>query len=95
MSFGENPPPPGELIRSEIIEESGLTVSTAAQILKVRRAPLSDLLIGKAALSAYMVLRLKNAFGVDMDHLLRMQVAYNVAQTRSRKDIDVKRYAPA
>ena len=91
----KNPPPPGELIRSEIIEKSGLTVSTAAQILKVRRAPLSDLLIGKAALSAYMVLRLKKAFGVDMDHLLRMQVAYNVAQTRSRKDIDVKRYAPA
>ena len=75
----KNPPHPGELIHAEIIEESGLTISTAAQILKVRRAPLSDLLNGKAALSADMAWRLEKAFGVDMDHLLRMQVAYDVA----------------
>ena len=90
----KNPPPPGELIRTEISEASGLTVSTAAQILKVRRATLSDLLNGKAALSGDMALRVEKAFGVDMDHLLRMQVAYDVAKTRSRKDIDVKRYVP-
>ena len=91
----KNPPHPGELIRTEIIEASGLTVCTAAQILKVRRATLSDLLNGKAGLSADMALRLEKAFGVDMDHLLRTQVGYDVAQTRRRKDIDVKRYVPA
>jgi len=30
-----------------------------------------------------------------MDHLLRMQVAYDVAQSRRRRDIDVKHYEPA
>jgi hypothetical protein len=45
----KNPPHPGDLIRTEIIEALGLTVSRAAEILKVRRATLSDLLSGKSA----------------------------------------------
>jgi antitoxin HigA-1 len=91
----KTPPHPGDLIRTEIIEALGLTVSAAAKILKVRRPTLSDLLNGKAALSPDMALRLEKAFRVDMDHLLRMQIAHDVAQTRRRKDIDVKRYVPA
>ena len=91
----KNPPHPGELIRTEIIDALGLNVSQAAEVLKVRRATLSDLLNAKAALSPDMALRIEKAFGTDMDHLLRMQVAYDVAQSRRRKDIDVKRYEPA
>lgn len=91
----KDPPHPGELIRTEIIEALGLNVSRAAEILKVRRATLSDLLNGKAALSPDMALRIEKAFGTDMDHLLRMQVACDVAQSRRRKDIDVTRYEPA
>jgi antitoxin HigA-1 len=92
----KNPPHPGELIRTEIIEALGLNVSKAAQILKVRRATLSDLLNGKAALTPEMALRLERAFGPDMNHLLRMQLAYDVAETRRHsRGIDVKRYVPA
>ena len=91
----KNPPHPGKLIRTEVIEALGLNVSQAAEVLKVRRATLSDLLNAKAALSPDMALRIEKAFGTDMDHLLRMQVAYDVAQSRRRKDIDVKRYEPA
>jgi len=92
----KNPPHPGDLIRTEIIEALGLTVSKAAEILKVRRATLSDLLHGKAALTPEMALRIEKAFGPDMDHLLRMQLAYDVAKTRQRaKRIAVKQYVPA
>lgn len=92
----KNPPHPGDLIRTEIIEALGLNVSKAAAILKVRRATLSDLLHGKAALTPEMALRIEKAFGPDMDHLLRMQLAYDVMQTRRHsKDIDVKRYVQA
>lgn len=92
----KNPPHPGELIRSEIIDPLGLSVSKAATILNVRRATLSDLLTGKSDLSPEMALRLEKAFGPDMDHLLRMQLAYDVATTRRRSsEISVKRYAPA
>lgn len=92
----KNPPHPGELIRTEIIEALGLNVSKAAEILRVRRATLSDLLQGKAALTPEMALRIEKAFGPDMDHLLRMQLAYDVARTRQRaRGIAIKRYVPA
>jgi len=92
----KNPPHPGDLIRTEVIEALGLNVSKAAEILKVRRATLSDLLHGKAALTPEMALRIEKAFGPDMNHLLRMQFAYDVAQMRQHSiDIVVKRYVPA
>jgi addiction module HigA family antidote len=92
----KNPPHPGDLIRTEIIEALGLTVSKASEILRVRRATLSDLLHGKAALTPEMALRIEKAFGPDMDHLLRMQLAYDVAKTREHsRDIAVKQYVPA
>ena len=89
----KNPPHPGDLIRTEVIEALDLTVSEAADLLKVRRATLSDLLNGKSALSPEMALRIEKAFGPKMDHLLKMQLAYDVAITRNRADqIDVDRY---
>ena len=92
----KNPPHPGDLIRTEIVEALGLTVSRAAEILKVRRATLSDLLRGKASLTPEMALRIEKAFGPDMNHLLRMQLAYDVAEMRQHgRRIGVKRYVPA
>ncbi len=92
----KNPPHPGDLIKTEIIEPLGLSVLKAASILNVRRATLSDLLHGKASLTPEMALRIEKAFGPDMDHLLRMQLAYDIAQARKHsKQIAVKRYVPA
>jgi antitoxin HigA-1 len=70
---GMRPASPGEFIREEILEELGLSVARAAEILGVRRATLSDLVNGHATLSPGMALRIEKAFGVDMDMLLRMQ----------------------
>ena len=92
----KKPPHPGDLIRTEIIEALDLSVSKASDILKVRRATLSDLLHGKCALTPEMALRIEKAFGPDMDHLLRMQLAYDVSNIREHeRNIAVKRYAPA
>ena len=92
----KNPPHPGDLIRTAIVEALGLSISKAADILKVRRATLSDLLHGKASLTPEMALRIERAFGPDMNHLLSMQLAYDVAKTRKRaNEIDVNRYVPA
>jgi len=92
----KNPPHPGDLIKTEVIGALGLNVSKAAEILKVRRATLSDLLHGKAALTPDMALRIEKAFGPEMDHLLRMQLAYDVAKARQRaRGISIKRYVPA
>ena len=90
------PPHPGAFIREEILDELGLSVSEAAKVLDVRRATLSDLINGNAALSAEMALRIEKAFGPKMDHLMRMQLAFDLARQREReKTLKVKRYEPA
>ncbi len=89
----KNPPHPGDLIRTEILDPLGLNLSKASEVLKVRRATLSDLLHGKAALTPEMALRIEKAFGPDMNHLFRMQLAYDVAKTKAQsRNIDVRRY---
>ena len=64
--------------------------------MKVRPATLSDLLSGKAGLTPETALRIEKAFGPDMDHLLRMQLSYDVARTRKQvSNIAIKRYVLA
>ncbi len=88
----KNPPHPGNFIRTEIIDPAGLSVTAAAAALQVSRPALSSLLNGKADLSGHMALRIEKAFGVKMDTLMRMQSAYDIAQTRKReKEIHVRR----
>jgi addiction module HigA family antidote len=92
----KNPPHPGDFIHTEIIEPAGLTVTAAAAALKVSRPALSSLLNSKAALSGDMALRIEKAFGVKMETLMRMQSAYEIAQTRKReKLIKVERITQA
>jgi len=89
----KSPPHVGQVIWNGILMPLGLSVTKAAEALGVRRATLSDLVNGKAALTAEMALRIHKAFGPDVDHLLRMQVTYDTAQIRKRaKTIKVKRY---
>ena len=89
----KKPPHPGELIREDVISALGLTVTRAAEVLGVRRATLSDVTRGRAAVSSEMALRLEKAFGVSMDLLLKMQSGYDAAQARLRSNqIKVKRY---
>ena len=95
VRVGMKPPHPGEFIRTEILDELELSVSRAAEILGVRRATLSDLIHGHAALSPEMALRIEKAFDVKMDMLLRMQAWYDSYTMREKKDeINVQRYEP-
>ena len=95
INVNMTPSHPGDFIRAEVIDELGLNVTRAARILGVRRATLSALLNGNAALSAEMALRIEKAFEVSMDLLLRMQAWYDASQMRARADeIDVQRYEP-
>lgn len=94
--IGMRPPHPGQFIQQEILDELGLSLTRAAEVLDVRRATLSDLVNGKAALSPEMALRVEKAFGVSMDTLLRLQAWHDAHAMRQRADeIDVKRYEPA
>lgn len=86
--------PPGEWLRTEIVEPHGLSVSEVARKLNVTRQAMSNLLNGHAGLSAEMAIRFEKAFGIRADTMLRMQSAHDLAQARARQDdIKVERVA--
>jgi addiction module HigA family antidote len=92
----KNPPHPGEIIHQDVIKPLRLSVTAAARILGVSRPALSAMLNGRAALSPDMAIRIEKAFGPRMDHLLRMQCAFDIAQAKRRADhIQVAPYQPA
>lgn len=77
---------PGEWLRAELVEPSGLKITQAAEKLHVTRQAMSNLLNGHQGLSAEMAIRFEKAFGVLADTLMRMQAAYELAQARERED---------
>ena len=88
-----NPPHPGEVIRAEIIEAIGLTVTDAAKALGVSRQALSGLLNAKVDLTGDMALRIEKAFGPKMETLMGMQSAFDIFRARQRAGkIIVRRY---
>ena len=89
-----NPSHPGEIVRWECLEPLGLTVTRAAQGLGVTRQALSNLVNGRAGVSVEMAHRLSQAFGSTPETWLRMQMAYDLWQSRERaNEIEVERFA--
>jgi len=90
MNHQHNPPHPGEIIRELCLEPLGLTVTDAARALGVSRKALSELLNGKAGISAEMAVRLSIAFRTTSESWLMQQAVYDLSQTVG-KTLKVKR----
>ncbi|HSX88429.1 MAG TPA: HigA family addiction module antitoxin, partial [Pseudomonas sp.] len=89
-----SPEHPGPYIRREVLPPE-MTVKKAAEILGVGRPALSNLLNGKAALSAEMALRIEKAFGASSKELQALQTQYDQGVMRSsEKAIAVRAYVP-
>ena len=86
MSAMKNPPHPGETVRSECIEATGLTVTEAARQLRCSRPTLSRVLNGRAAISPEMALAFERQGWSTADFWMRRQAAYDLAQARRRAD---------
>ena len=94
ISIGMKPAHPGQFIKTEILDELGLSVSRAAEALGVRRSTLSDLVNEKASLSPEMAVRIELAFNVKADMLSQMQAWYDIEEVRSRaSELNVHPYA--
>ena len=92
----KNPVHPGCIVKEDCLAELGLSVTEAAKHLGIGRAALSALVNERASVSIEMAYRLSKAFGSTPDHWMRMQLAYDLAQSRSLKTkIDVDRIAAA
>jgi addiction module HigA family antidote len=87
----KDPAHPGEIVREVCLAEAKLSVSEAAHRLGVGRQALSSLINGRSGVSIDMAYRLSKAFGSTPEHWLRMQLAYDLAQSRGlERSIKVK-----
>jgi antitoxin HigA-1 len=77
---------PGPWLKRNVIDHYGMTVTAAADRLKVTRQAMSNLLNGNAGLSAEMAIRFEKAFGLKADTLMRMQAAHELAEARAHED---------
>ena len=87
-----NPPHPGIVVLQECIEPLGLTITNAAEALKVSRNTLSELVNGKRGISPEMAVRLSKVFGGTEEGWLVQQAQYDLAHVR-RERLQLKRLA--
>ena len=83
-----NPPHPGEIIKELCIEPLGLTVTDAAKSLGVTRKTFSALLNSRSGISSEMALRLSKVFGRSPEGWLKLQLQYDLWQTKQRVDLN-------
>ncbi len=89
-----NPAHPGEIIREDCLTPLGLSVTAAAKGLGVSRQSLSELLNGRAGVSAEMAIRLEKAGWSTAEAWLRMQVQFDLWHARQRSaNIMMERFA--
>src|SRR4051794_17756432 len=79
------PPHPGTAVGEALLLRR-ITVLEAAELLRVSRPALSNVINGNTDLTALMARRLEKVFGLDLDDLMAMQAAVNLAKARALSD---------
>ena len=94
MTRMHNPPHPGGTLREDVLPALGLTVTDAAEQLRVTRAALSRILNGHAAISPELALRIEGWLGVEnggrADIWLAQQAAYDLWRARKSGTAKIK-----
>jgi addiction module HigA family antidote len=86
---------PGEILREEVINANELTVTTAADLLKVTRTTLSNILNGKSDISPEMCYRISAVFGGTPDIWANLQTKYNLRVIADRAEkLNLRPYHP-
>lgn len=67
------PTHPGEMLREEFMPDFGISVAKLAELLKVSRQTVNELVRERRAVSADMALRLARVFGTTPQYWMNMQ----------------------
>lgn len=79
---------PGEILREDVINANGLTVTEAAKLLGVTRTTISNVLNQKSDISPEMCFRIAAVFGGTPEIWANLQTKYNLASVADK----VKKY---
>ena len=86
-------PHPGEILRENVIEALGLSVTEAASRLAMSRVALSRVLNGKAGISPDLAVRLEQAGASTARAWLAMQANYDLWQAQQHEQPPVRSLA--
>lgn len=95
MNRMHNPPHPGEILKTDVLPELGMSVTAAAEHLGMSRVALSRVLNGRAAVSADLALRLSDWLPPSAESWLRMQAAHDLWRASRKRRPKVKRAVAA
>lgn len=72
-----NPAHPGEILRDLCLEPLGVTITQAADTLRVTRKHVSSIVNGRAPISPEMAVRLAAVFATEPDLWINLQAQYD------------------
>ena len=78
---------PGEIMREDILPETGLSVTAAAKALGVSRQMLHEILAERRPLSAVMCLKVARLFGSSPEMWMRLQATYDLKRAAQDKKV--------
>ena len=89
MERKNNLPPvhPGEIMREDILPETGLSVTAAAKALGVSRQMLHEILAERRPLSAVMCLKVARLFGSSPELWMRLQATYDLKRAAQDRKV--------
>jgi addiction module HigA family antidote len=79
-----NPPHPGEILHRMWLAPLDLSITAAAENLKVSRKTLSEIVNGRTSITPEMAMRLELAFGKSAQSWLGHQNAYDLWRMQER-----------
>ena len=76
---------PGEIVKDALLNETGLTVTSAAEKLGVERGTLSRLLNGHSGVSPEMAMRLSIFLSTSVELWMNIQRDYDIWQLKNQR----------
>ena len=91
-----NPPHPGEILQGLWLEPMGITVTSAAEALKVSRQSLSKIVNGGRSITPEMAVRISRVFGGTPESWLGHQATHDLWKIEQNSEVpDLKRLEAA
>ena len=87
MKRNMKPPHPGAILREDILKEMKLSITKAAESLRVSRKHLSEIINETTGISPEMAIRLEQGFGVDAQFWLDLQSKYDLWKLKNTRKI--------
>ena len=78
---------PGEILREDVLPETGLSVTAAAKALGVSRQMVHEILAERRPLSAVMCLKIARLFGSTPQFWMSLQAEYDLKKAAQNRKV--------